>query len=222
MAMKTDQPRIERVSRIILALLVGTLVWGAAIENEEFSVEVKVPITLHVADSYLIMDDSAGSVLITIRGSGLEILNHQITSPVNQLNRNIPVSSIDSFPSATSLTLTASDIILQESMEITKLVPDQISITIDTLISRELPVSVQSPDGIPSRFSFFSVDPKRITVTGPSSVVSSMDSVSTEVLDRSSGQTTVSLAFDSDVVAYSESLVQVRIYEPVVPVTDFD
>ncbi len=220
--MKTEQPGLERVSRIILALLVGILIWGAAIGNEEFSVEVEVPITLHIADTYLVLEDSEDSVLISLRGSGLDILSHQINSPLKQLNRNIPVSSIHDFPAATSVTLGTSDIILQGSIEITKLIPEQISITIDTLISRELPVSVQSSDGIPSRFSFFTVDPKNITVTGPSSIVMSMDSVSTEVLDTNSGQVTASLAFDSDMVAYSESSVQVRIYEPLVPVTDIE
>ncbi len=218
--MKTEQPGIERVSRIILALLVGILIWGAAIGSEEFSIEVKVPINLHIADAYLVMENSEDSVVINIRGSGLEMLNHQVNSPLKQLSRNIPVSNIRVFPGLTTVTLGTSDIILQGSLEITKVVPDQISITIDTLISRELPVSVQSLDGIPSRFSFLSVEPKSVTVTGPSSIVLRMDSVSTEVLDTSSGQVTASLAFDSDMVAYSESLVQVRFYEPAVPVID--
>ncbi len=203
-----------------MSLLVGTLIWAAAIDSEFFSVEVEIPLILEVTNRYVILEDYSDSITVKLNGSGLEMLSYQIGSPLSGISRNIPVTGITSFPANVTLELSTSDVLLQGSVAVTKLVPDQVSFTMDTVISRELPVSVLSSDGIPSRFRIVSVTPKFITVSCPSSIVLLMDSVTTEVISTSSGSTTASLAFSSDMVAYSEGLVQIRVEEPSVPVKD--
>lgn len=206
----------------MLALLVGTLIWGAAIDKEIFSLEVKLPLLLEATDGRLVLGDFSDSVLVELNGSGLEMLSYQISSPLSDISKIIPTTEVQSFPASISLVLKPSDVHLQGSVVVSHLQPDQVSFTVDTTVSRNLPVSVLSSDGIPSRFCFVSVEPGFITVTGPSSVVLLMDSVTTEEVSIRSGHVTASLAFSNNMVAYSEELVQVRIHEPVAPAECWD
>jgi len=221
-AMKTELTRIERISRIVLALLVGTLIWGAAIGEEDFTMEVKLPVVLVTADRYTILGDFNDSVMVKVSGSGLEMLNHQINSPLYEISKNVPVTGIASFPTVVTLRLEPLDVHLFGSLDISQLAPENISFTMDTIISRQLPVSVVSRDGLPSRYSLVSAEPEYITIIGPSSTLLLMDSVDTVPVVISTGQATASLAFNSNLVAYSEGSVRIQIYEPVVPVADVD
>ncbi len=219
-AMKTELTRIEKISRIVLALLVGSLIWGAAIGEEDFTMEVKLPVVLVTTDRYTILGDFNDSVMVKVSGSGLEMLNHQINSPLYEISKNVPVTGIASFPAAVTLRLDPSDIHLHGSLAISRLAPENISFTMDTIISRQLPVSVILKDGLPSRYSLVSAEPDHITIIGSSSILLLMDSVATEPVEISIGQTTASLAFNNDLVAYSEGSVRIQIYEPLVPVAD--
>ncbi|MCD4709095.1 MAG: hypothetical protein K8S62_15340 [Candidatus Sabulitectum sp.] len=214
--MKTELTRIEKTSRVVLALLVGILIWGSAIDKENFCIETRLPLVLEVADGYVVMGDYKDSVLVKLNGSGLDMLSHQISSSLSLISRNVQITGTQDFPASITLRLGASDVHPLGSVVVSQLEPDQISFFVDTVISRELPVSVLFSDEIPTRFRFVSVEPGCITVTGPSSVILLMDSVTTEKVNTGSGHITASLAFSGDMVAYSVGLVRVRISEPVV------
>lgn len=220
--MKTELSGTEKASRIMLALLVGALIWAAAIDEEVFSIDVEIPFILEMDDEYVIMENTGSQVNVKLNGSGLEMLSYQISSPLTEMKKYISVGSDAAFPHNLTVGLITSDVHPDGSVDVSLLTPDQISVTIDTLISRRLPVSVVFNDGIPSRFRLISVDPDYVTVTGPSSVVLNMDSITTEAVTVSSGHTTASLAFSGDMVAYSDALVRVSIEKPDVPVADLD
>lgn len=220
--MKTELSGTEKASRVMLALLVGVLIWAAAIDEKTFSVHEQIPLIFEVDNDYVIMENTNRSVKVTLHGSGLEMLNYQINSPLSEMKKYISIGSTSSFPHNFNVGLVASDVHPDGSVDVSLLMPDQVSITIDTLISRRLPVSVVFHDGIPSRFRLISVDPGYVTVTGPSSIVLNIDSVTTEAVTVSSGHITASLAFNGDMVAYSDGLVRVSIEDPVVPVAGFD
>ena len=215
--MKTDPARNKKLSRVALALFVGTLIWGAAIDSESFSVKQGVPLVIEVAEGYIVMGSSSDSAFVTLTGSGLSMLTSQISSPLSEIVRSVQIPGEQAFPTTVSLGLRESDVDPQGSVVVTEVTPYQVSLTVDTLVSRSLPVAVTSFDAIPSRFRFVQVVPDHITVTGPSSVVLQMDSVVTEAVSIGSGLTSASLAFSSDMVAYSEGFVEIRIFEPVVP-----
>jgi len=216
--MKTEITSTERVSRLVLALLVGTLIWGAAIDSEVFSVEVRLPLYLETEDSFTVSGISEDSVTVRLSGSGLEMLKHQIGSPLTLITRTVQTGVYSSFPANGLIELGVSDIHPQGAVVVSRVVPDLISCTVDTVISRELPVSVLSSSAIPGRFQLLSVEPVSITVTGPSYMILRMDSVATEPVDISSGYATTSLASIGDMVAYSEGSVDIHAFVPVVPV----
>lgn len=220
--MKTELTRTEKASRAMLALLVGALIWAAAIDEEIFSVDVEIPLILEVDSEYVIMENTGKSINLRLNGSGLEMLSYQISSPLSEMKKYISVGSASAFPHNLAVELIASDVQPDGSIDVSLLTPNQISVNIDTLISRRLPVSVVFHDGIPSRFRLISVDPGFVTVTGPSSAVLNMDSISTEAVTVSSGHITASLAFNGDMVAYSDGLVRVSVEKPIVPVAGLD
>lgn len=220
--MKTKHTKAEKTSQMILALLIGTLVWGVAIDDEVFSMIVKVPLHLEAANGYVVLENPIDSVRVKLNGSGLEMLNHQLTTQLARISRNIQVSQVHTFPADLSLELEAADIYPLSSLTVSQLIPSRIPFTIDTLVSRKLPISITSSTKLPARFVFVSAEPSYVTVTGPSSIVLLMDSLATEAVNIDSEYTTASLAFCNDLVAYSEQLVQIRIQEPVVPVAGGD
>jgi hypothetical protein len=215
--MKTEITSTERVSQLVLALLVGTLIWGAAIDSEVFSVETRLPLDLEVEDNFTVSGISEDSVTVRLAGSGLEMLRYQIGSPLPLVVRAIQTGGYSSFPADGLIELGVSDIHPQGAVVVSRVVPDLVSFTIDTVISRELPVSVLSSNAVPDRFQLLSVEPVSITVTGPSSLVLRMDSVATEPVDISSGHATASLASVGDMVAYSEGSVEIQAFVPVAP-----
>lgn len=217
-AMKNELTRIERASRIVLALLVGTLIWSTAIDEESFSVEERLPLILNLPVEYIIIENLSDSVLVGFNGSGREMLDYQVGSLTSEVRKNIQTRDLHFFPADLTVELSLSDVHSNGLVTASEIIPGQIPITIDTIISRSLPVSVITSDGIPSRFRFISSEPAFITVTGPSSVVNSMDSVATEELSVTSGHIVASLAFRGTTVAYSEEVVEVQIIEPLVPV----
>ncbi|RKZ04266.1 hypothetical protein DRQ21_03225 [Candidatus Fermentibacteria bacterium] len=216
--MKTEITSTERVSRMILALLVGTLIWGAAIDSEIFFVEVRLPLYLDIEEDFTVSDVGEDSVTVRLAGSGLDMLKYQIGSPLTLVRRTVQTGGYSSFPADGIIEMSVSDIHPQGPVTVSRVVPDLVSFTIDTVISRELPVSVLSTDAVPGRFRLLSVEPVSITVTGPSSLVLHMDSVVTEPVDISSGHATASLASIDDMVAYSEGSVDIQAFVPEVPV----
>jgi hypothetical protein len=221
--MKTEQTRIEGTSRrIVLAFLAGVLIWGTAIDEERFTVEVKLPVNLQIPVEYVVLGNFNDSVMINFTGSGWEMLRFQLGSSIPEIRADLRNTVLHSFPTNTTVELIISDIHPPGAISVSQVFPEQIQVSVDTLVSRILPVSVHTSDLIPERFRFVSVDPEFITVTGPASIVMGLDSISTESADISYGYTTVSLAFSGDMVAYSEQSVEVLVSDPVVPVVGFE
>jgi hypothetical protein len=215
--MKTELTKAERISRLVLAVLVGTLIWGAAIDSEVFSVEVSFPLFLTPEENFTVSGISRDTVTVRLTGSGLEMLSYQIGSSPVRVDKAVQTASSSSFPATETIDLDASDVHFGGSVTVSQIAPDQVSFTVDTIISRKLPVAVLFSGATPSRFLLVSVEPEYITATGPSHLVSSLDSINTVPVELVSGDMTVSLALHDEMVAYSEGSVRIRVFVPSVP-----
>jgi len=220
--MKTELTRIERTSRIVLAFLVGILIWGAAIDQERFTVSVMLPVNLDIPGEYVVLGSYSDSVMISFTGTGWEMLSFQLGSPVSEIKTDVQRTQEHAYPSVSVIDINTSEINTPGSISVSQVLPGQIQVSVDTLISRRLPISVYTSDFIPARFRFVTVEPEFITVTGPASIVLGIDSVSAETVNTSSGRTTASLAFGGDMVAYSVQSVEILISDPVVPVAELE
>ena len=216
--MKTELNKTERASRVFLALLIGSLLWGLAINQETFSVTTQLSVIPDIGDNYCILEQSSDSVQIVLWGSGWDMLNFQVNRMPDRIVKSVPVTNISNYPETQLLTIEATELAVDEQISVRQIQPSQLTVLTDTIISKQLPVAVVTSDGIPSRYRNVIIEPSFITITGPSSTVLSMDSIATVPINHLSGSTSVPLEVADKDIRYSSDIVQVSIVEPVFPV----
>ncbi len=62
--MKTELNNTERASQIFLAVLIASLVWGLAINQENFSVTEKLSVTPDIPENHCILEQSCDSIQV--------------------------------------------------------------------------------------------------------------------------------------------------------------
>ena len=218
--MKTKLTGIERASRIFLALLTGFLIWGSAVNTEVFQVEMKLPLILHGQGDLTVLSMSAESITVTYTGSGWEMLSFQLKGIPSSVYAEYQMEKGTDFPAVLEVEVSGAVVDPNGSVVIERVTPSRITCSIDTLVSREVPVAPVFTDGIPGRFRFSSVDPAFITISGPSSSVLRTDSLPTDPVQPESPAYFTSLAPGEDMVAYSSDSVKVQVFDPELPFPD--
>ena len=216
--MKTELNNTERASQIFLAILIASLIWGLAINQENFSVTEKLSVIPDIPENHCILEQSCDSIQVVFWGSGWEMLNFQFKRKPDELTKLVPVSDGSNYPTQQTMTIETTEIQITDHISIRQIQPNQLTVITDTIISKQLPVAVVTSEGIPSRYINVIVEPSFITITGPSSTVLRMDSIATVPINLLSGPTPVPLEVTTQDVRYSTDIVQVSIVEPVFPV----
>jgi len=215
--MKTNLTRIERLSRVVLAVLVGLLIWGAAINEQIFTVESDLPLSLRMPSEYILLGSSHDRVRVSYTGSGWDMLRFQLGDNPSVINREFQPAAGNKYPLSADISVSPSTPLSTTAVLVDDISPSQITIYVDTLISRRVPVTAVFSDGIPGRFRFIRIVPNLVTVSGPESLVSSIDSVRTDEIPAGLRSADVSLALPHDMVAYSSDSVKISVYDPVAP-----
>lgn len=215
--MKTDLTRIERASRIVFAVLIGMLIWVSAIDQESFPVEYRLPVSVTVPEGYVVLNTSSDSATVHYSGSGREMLSFQIGNRLPGISREFVPAEGGKLPLVSDLQLTSLGLEPEGQVELSQIVPGQISIQVDTVITRLLPVAPVFTDGIPARFRHVIVEPAWISVRGPASLVTVMDSIRTDSVFPGIDPHWASLALPAYMVAYSEDSVMVSVFVPDIP-----
>lgn len=215
--MKTKLTAVERISRILLAVLAGFIIWGSAVDTEVFQVEARLPLNLAAADGHGILSMSAESVSVTFTGSGWEMLSFQIQGLPSSLDASYQAEPGSGFPRVFEIEFNPETIDPEGPVVAERITPSRITCTVDTLISRRIPAAPVFTDGIPARFRFVSVEPAFITISGPATLVLRRDSVQTEAVQPGSSPYFSSLAPGGEMVAYSSDSVKVLVFDPVMP-----
>ncbi len=215
--MKADLTGIERASRIFIAVLLGILIWISAIDQEMFPVEYRLPVSVNIPEEYMILSTSADSATVRYTGSGWRMLSFQIGNRISGISREFVPLEGGKLPLVSNILLTSPSLEPEAQIELSQVLPEQISIRVDTVITRNLPVAPVFSDGIPARFRHVNVDPARVSVSGPASVVSLMDSIRTDSVFPGIEPHSASLALPAGMVAYSEDSVMVSVFVPEIP-----
>ncbi len=218
--MKIKLTGIERASRVLLAVLAGFLIWGSAVNTEVFQVEARLPVRLTANDGHIVLSMSTDSITVIYTGSGWELLSFQLKGIPSYADAEFQMESGTSFPANLEIEVNPAAIEPDGPVTIERVTPSHIACSIDTLISRNVPVAPIFTDGIPGRFRFAVVEPDFITVSGPGSSVLRTDSIRTESVQPESSPYFSSLALCGDMVAYSSDSVKVQVFDPVLPFPD--
>jgi len=215
--MKTKLTGIERASRVFLAVLTGLLIWASAVNNEVFQVEAKFPLRLSTLHGHSVVSQSSDSVTVRYTGSGWNMLAFQLNGIPATAQATYRIEPGTIFPALLEIQMSPTVTDPDGPVAAERVTPSQITCTIDTIITREVPVSPVFADGIPGRFRFTTVEPASVTISGPASSVDRTDSVPTLPIQPGSFSGRSSLAPCANMVAYSVDSVRVLVFDPAVP-----
>lgn len=163
-----------------LSLLVALFIWVFSIRAETFSVTIPVPVRCLTAQGVMLVGHPPDTVSVTFQGDGLEMLGFQLLGKPGDLEvivdlRSVPPDSLGplQIPYVEAMLRDPQSRVRVESFQ-----PARAELSIDILFDRVLPVAVVSHP-VPSRYMSVSLRQPRVRLTGPASVLLSMDSAST-------------------------------------------
>ncbi len=179
--------------RKMIAIFFAILVF-AKVSNElsEEKVLQDVPINIVKKGNIEVLAYKPEALEITVKGSKnrLRFLSNsdiRVEIPVDEID----MSSTGSESNATrtvSYTVTANDVKTPNGVSVVEIFPSEISIRLDILKSKEVPVEVAFQGGLPDDYSMgeIGVVPKFVSVSGPSSIIEQIDYLATKpiILDK--------------------------------------
>jgi YbbR domain-containing protein len=169
---------MEKKTHVIIAsVILSIFVWLSVSMNSEYSVSIRVPFRVrNLPDNMALANLVPQTILVRIRGTGWQIASSYIST-----HSSIEIDA-ENF-SGKRVVLTARDLSysldLGSSADVVTFTPDTIIITLDTLISKRVPISAANIEVIP-RNGFIEVGepeivPDSVTLTGAKSVLSKID-----------------------------------------------
>ncbi|PIE51837.1 hypothetical protein CSA37_09345 [Candidatus Fermentibacteria bacterium] len=215
--MRTELNPVEGAGRIVLAVILGLLIWISAIDEKVFPVEYRIPLEVDVPGNYAALSVSADTVALRYTGSGWDMLRFQLGRSHEDLRRDFVPAEGSEMPLDSNLELSVPALQPDGQVQLSQVVPGAIFIKVDTVITKMIPVAPVFSDGIPARYRFHRVNPEMITVEGPASIVNLMDSLRTDSVFPGSEPVIASLALTVEKVAYSDDSVTVSVFNPSLP-----
>lgn len=207
----------------LLALLIAIALWYAtAAEKREPQSEkvVETSITYGRPENTVILN-AIGNVRVGVRGNLREIRT------LRPFDVDVQVDLTDAKPGPVTVTLTPEQVLLPSaSLEVQSLDPKTFTLQLDVYEERRLPVEVDfvGEPGAGSIVTGVSVTPEAVLVSGPSTLLSSVESLLTQTVDLDRH----AITFEKDVTLVSPDpairvirpqvvTVQVKMEEPPPP-----
>jgi len=164
----------------VLSLCLGTLLWYLVVGEDQVDMNIQVPIeVLNLPESLVIANQYKKELDVTIRGPRSliqELRNRNISRPVD-LSKAVPGTII--------IKNTKESIPLPRGISILQLQPANITLSIDQLIQKQIPVHAVTEGEVAEGYTLkkISLDPDKIIVSGPRSVVDSELALKTYVIN---------------------------------------
>lgn len=165
-----------------LSLTVALFIWLFSIRGVEFTVSLPVWVTYATGEDAVVLGDPPESVLVAFGADGLSMLGFQLFGKPGGLRMVVDLGSFSPDSPWIAKQITLKDdlfaslplMVRAEGFE-----PPLIELSLDRVSSRVLPVAVVSSP-LPARYMSTSIRQSHVRVTGPASVLLSLDSVRTE------------------------------------------
>lgn len=168
----------------LLALLLGLVVYAHVYTEQEVESEIAVPLRVSGLPAGLVIDEPVPpTVDLALRGKGKQILKLKIDQP------EILVDLSGATPGKIQRMLSPTDVALPvgSQVTVTEIVdPKMVVFSVDTLISRSLPVRPVLRGELPEGALLLEtpeVQPSRVTVVGGASIVNGLESLETTPLE---------------------------------------
>ncbi|GEM_PF-3063098 len=196
----------------LLSLFLAILLWLFAVFEKPVDTTIVVPLTYqNIPKRMILVGNPPDRILVEIKGP-----RALITSIKKSGSYRINLGNLR--PGTTAIKIDPSKIHLPPGIEITKITPSIIEITIDRIASRVLPVRVRTKGLLPPGLELkkITVEPSKIKLTGAASQLNSLRAIYTEFIDLSDIKTSQTIDVELDfgnltLVEVTTRIVHVRI-----------
>jgi len=167
----------------LLALLLALVVYGHVVTDQEQEWQLRTPLRIVGLPRTLVIDEPPPeAVEISARGTGKQLLRLRVSAPEMLLD----LSRVG--PGRVQRILSPADVALPVGTDVAVteiLDPRMVSLTVDTLLTRAMPVSVSSVGALPRGLALLGPPvaiPANVVVTAPSRLIDRVE-LSVEPLD---------------------------------------
>ncbi len=179
----------------IVSLCLGSLLWYFVVGEDQVDMNIQVPIeVLNLPENLVISNQFKKELEVTIRGPRSiiqELRNRNITRPVD-LSKTAPGTKVikndkDSIP-------------LPRGISILQLQPTNITLSIDRLIQKQIPIHAVTEGEVAQgyRLKQITLDPDKLIVAGPKTMIESELALKTYVINLDGLNQSITLPVNLD------------------------
>lgn len=205
----------------VLPVAFAVVLWLVALQTRAFSVAHSVAVIPPVLPDSLVICNPGemDSVTVVFTGRGAGALWDQLNGAPATIQLAKATGRIGDLPAPVALEFDPAGIHWRgrvfSELEVSSVEPGRITAVFDSIGSRSVPVSIPTIGQTPSRYLWMSVTPSTVVIRGPSSLVASVDSMSTAVLMAGQPGTPVTVETGSPLLASEPAEVEARLARPV-------
>lgn len=192
--------------RKLVSLVLATCTWffvkGVTSDSREIE---GVPVEVRARPGLTVLQTSASTITVKVRGTREDVrqVSRQDLSAVVDLTKD------DRFGPIT-VKLTPKSVRYSRRVQITEIDPPEVTVNVDEMIERELPVQPQLGGELPPNLSVERVitQPETVKVKGPKMLVNGMTSIATLPIDVTGRRTSFRERVELTPLAFPEGLAQ--------------
>lgn len=169
---------MEKKTHVIVAsVILSILVWLSVSMNMVYSVALRMPFTVtNFPDNMVLANSVPRTILVRVRGTGWQIASSYLSTNASV---DVDASNLDSRRVVLTSRELGYAINLGSSAEVVSFSPDTVTVTMDSIMSRIVPILTTKVEVLP-RNGFMAVGepiltPDSVTISGARSVLNKID-----------------------------------------------
>lgn len=174
----------------MLAIFIAMFLWFFAHSEKTTQVTLKVPLLLNnLPADEVIINDVPRYIEITLSGPSSSIFNYVDSKPVYKIN--LIKTDVGNY----IFNISPSEFELPSGVKIESIYPSSINISLDRIVSRVVDVGVSVVGNPDPHYELKGIvtEPDKVTVIGPSTIISNINVVMTVPVDISRFKNTIAL-----------------------------
>ncbi len=174
----------------MLAVLIAVFLWFFAHSEKTSEVTLKIPILINnMPADEVIINDIPGYIEVTLSGPSSSVFNYANSKPVYRIN--LIKTDVGNY----IFNISPAEFNLPSGIKIDTIYPNSINISLDRIVSRTVDVGVSIVGNPPDHHELKGIitEPDKVTVIGPSTIISNISVIMTIPVDISKFRDTITL-----------------------------
>lgn len=189
----------------ILSVLIAIFLWFFAQSEKTSEVTLKVPVVINAMPAgEVIITDVPQYIELTLSGPSSALFSYANSKPFYRINLSKTGGGNYIF------NVSPSEFDLPNRLKIDSVYPNNITISLDRMVSRTVDVGVSIVGNPPAHTAFKGIEtePDKVMITGPSTIISNINVVMTIPVDISKFQNNIALMVPLSLSGYKMVTVQ--------------